>query len=476
MEKILKSLNPRTSIRARLSILFVIMVGVIFSIVGITLQWRMRNLLEAELGKHLETVANMVSIQLEAEIIGSIRLGDESTRSYRNTCEQLRLMQRVTGVRRIFLFNTNLQSIADTEQNIPIGQEYIRLKFDSNELSQTFAGRTTSSILFTGMDDRLYKSAYAPIWLNEEIIAAVGVEGSAQTLEAIENIRRNLLTLGFFVLMGSLLVIFFIADRITVPLKRLQTAAAEIGRGNYQQEIRHQGQDEIAFLSRTLDEMRRNIIRRERQQKAMLAGVAHEIRNPLGGIELFAGILSDDLTDELQQEQMQKILKEVKNLKNIVQNFLDYARPVQPNKQNCSPRDILIEVLGLLAKELDSINIDFRELTANEKAIVDPQHLKQVFINLVQNAIQVLPREGILKIYSRPQKNGRLALIFEDNGPGIPQDVADKIFDPFFTTRESGTGLGLSIVKNLLEENGGTISLLTKQSGGAVFEVVLEKA
>ncbi|MBN2091700.1 HAMP domain-containing histidine kinase [candidate division KSB1 bacterium] len=460
----------KKSIGPRLIFLFVIQVVIILLIAGFSLQWQLRNKLEAELGKHLEIVAGLVGLQIEGEILINLAPGDETTRSYQSLIRLLHNIQNKTAVRRIYLFNSNFQSLGDIQTGIAIGQEYIQLKFDQTEVTQVFSGKTASSVLFEGDDGRLYKSAYSPIWLNDKIVAAVRVEGSAQTLEVIQDVRKNLINLGILAVFGAIILAILFSRQIIRPLKQLQNSAQEIGRGNYQHVIKPGSPDEVGFLARTLEEMRKNIIQRDHQQKAMLAGVAHEIRNPLGGIELFAGILMDELPTGETQERALKILKEVKNLKGIVQDFLDYARPAEPQRKICGFKEILNETISFLASELEGIQIQDKQVQ-DVQVLFDPRHLKQILMNLMKNAIQAMPGGGIINLQLKPGGDNKIAFFFSDTGKGIPLEIQDKIFDPFFTTREKGVGLGLAIVKNLIEANGGYIELSKNHSPGTAFVI-----
>lgn len=468
---LMKILNPKQSIRPRLILLFLAQIVIVLFVAGIFLEWHLRNQLETELGKHLETVARMVSLQMESEILANWLPGDETSRSFRIIHQTLQTIKVSTEMKRISIFDRHRRSLIDTEPGIPIGWEYFQLRFDENELTRVFDGASASSVLFEGEDGRLYKSGYAPVLLNQQVIAAVRVEGSARTLEAIAHLRRQLVQFGLFAVLGAVLLAILFSNQLTRPLKQLQQAASEIARGNYRQEIQLQAQDEVGFLARTLEEMRKNINQRDLQQKTMIAGVAHEIRNPLGGIELFAGILTDDLPPGDTKSQAEKILKEVKNLKKIVQDFLDYARPPAPQKQSCSPVNILNDAAQLLAPELKSVRLEL-DATPDLKIDFDPQHLKQIFLNLLANAIQAVSPAGNIWIRMQMHSAHTIEIVVADDGNGIPPENRSKIFDPFFTTRENGAGLGLSIVKSLVEANGGQIEILNP-TRGAAFRLVV---
>lgn len=463
--------NLKNSIQPRLILLFVLQIVIILTIAGVYLQWQIRNKLEDELGKNLETIAKLTSTQIDAEIIANLSPGDEETRSYRNILNTLNLINNTAAVKRIYIFDKNYNSLADTKQGVLIGWGYVNLKFDESELSSVFNGESKSSVLFEGEDGQLYKSGYAPIFQNGEVIAAVRIEGSASTLKSIKVLRKNLITLGVISVLGAIILAIIFSNRITVPLKQLQQSATEIGRGNYSTKIESKSKDEVGFLAETLEEMRQNIVHRDQQQKAMLAGVAHEIRNPLGGIELFAGIISDEIADAEVHKKALKILKEVRNLKKIINDFLDYARPPSPNKQVCSPKDIYYETLSLLSNEINQTKIKYVAQNDDLKVEIDPQHLKQIFMNLIKNALQAINKNGDIEIKVQTGSNGNIHLIFTDNGTGIPVELHHKIFHPFFTTSDTGTGLGLAIVKSLVEANGGHIELVKEYKKGTQFRI-----
>lgn len=461
---------PKFKIRTRLIFLFTLQVLIIFFIGSFYLDWRLQQTLEDELGNKLESLAKAAASQIESELLQDLAPGDENSRTYLNLKHQLNNFMVQTDVRRVYVFNKNNLSLVDTKSSTSIGEKYIHLQFNQQEIQNVFSGQTATSTLFEGSDGKLYKTGFAPIVLNGAIVAGLAVEGSAQTLEAIKTVRRDLLILGLAVLICSVVLGYLFAKNITIPINRLELAAQHIGRGEYEREIRTKGSDEIGFLGQTMEEMRRAIVQRDTRQKAMLAGVAHEIRNPLGGIELFAGLLAGELQEESARKEAEKILKEVQNLKKIVQEFLDFARPSKPQKKRTVIRDVFDESMLLMGQELNGYEIRFYEDQRDQKAWVDPQHLKQIFLNLTKNSVEAMPRGGriTLKIVSKHQFT---SLRFSDSGPGIPGDLRQRIFEPFFTGKDDGTGLGLAVVKSLVEENGGQIRLLA--GDGAAFEILL---
>ena len=462
---------PTFSIRSRLIFLFTLQIIIIIFAGGLYLDWRLRQTLENELADKLESLAKTMALQIDADLLQNIFPGDEDTRTYKNLLQQLETFKRQTNVRRIYILLKNKKNIVDTDPLSQIGNDLIFLPITQKETEALFAGQTINSTLFEGSDGRLYKTSFTPILAGEQVSAALALEASAHTLDAIQTVRRDLLILGIAVLVGSVFIGFLFSKRITTPINRLKSAAQKITKGDYESKIQIKSSDEIGFLGQTMEEMRRAIVQRDIRQKTMLAGVAHEIRNPLGGIELFAGLLASELTDEKPKNEAEKIQKEVQNLKKIVNNFLNYARPNKAKKENCVVKDIFEEAKFLMAQDLNGYKVEFFEDKKNSRIFVDPQHLKQIFLNLMKNSVEAMKGSGKIRL----EIKGPNKLDFSDSGPGIANELQAQVFEPFFTKRKDGTGLGLAIVKSLVEENGGEIRLVQNINSGAKFEFSLSK-
>ncbi|MCH8981764.1 HAMP domain-containing protein, partial [candidate division KSB1 bacterium] len=389
---------PTFSIRSHLLFLFTLQVIIIIFVGGFYLDWRLRQTLDNELADKLESLAKAIALQIDGDLLQNIFPGDEETRTYKNLLEQLETFKSQTNIRRIYIFSKNKKTFVDTNPSTPIGNDLIFIPITPEETGALFSGSTVNSTLFEGSDGRLYKTSFTPIISAEQVVAALALEASAHTLEAIQTVRRDLLILGTAVLAGSIFIGFLFSKRITTPINRLKSAAQKITKGDYESEIQIESSDEIGFLGQTMEEMRRAIIQRDTRQKAMLAGVAHEIRNPLGGIELFAGLLANELKDEKAMNEAEKIKKEVQNLKKIVNDFLNYARPNKAKKENCVVKDIFEEAKFLLAQDLNGFEVEFFEDKKTSKIFVDPQHLKQIFLNLLKNSVEAMGGSGTIKL------------------------------------------------------------------------------
>ena len=457
-------------IRTRLILLFTMQVVIIVLFAGGYLNWRLRETIERELADKLKTHASIAALQFDHELVTALAPGDESTRTYNNLRTQLLSLQEAGNTRRIFIISPNRTSLLDTKDEVNIGDEYPFLGITDEELKRVFNGELISSTLFTGSDGRLYKTAFAPISSETSVVAVLALEGSAQTLEAIADVRHVLLVIAVIVLVGSAVLGLLFSRRLTTPLERLKAAAGRIAKGDYDTPVQDFRKDEIGFLANTMEEMRRAIVQRDTRQKTMLAGVAHEIRNPLGGIELFAGLLASELEEPGAKAEAEKIKKEVQNLKKIVGDFLDYARPRKAQRKQCNVGEIFEEAKTLLAGEIGTKEIKFTANCLQETAWVDPQHLRQIFLNLIQNSIRAIAERGEITL-AVTRDGAKARVLLTDDGPGIPEKIRADIFNPFVSGSREGTGLGLAIVRTLVEENGGEIDL--HPGPGAVFEITL---
>src|SRR6059058_3972862 len=207
----------------------------------------------------------------------------------------------------------------------------------------------------------------------------------------------------------------------------------------------------------------------------LIAGVAHELNNPLTAILGYAQLLETENLSERATDFVAKLFKQAQRTHRVVQNLLSFARQRKPHKQQVEIGKVLDETLALRDYDLKVNDIKLeREVEAQIPAVTaDPHQLEQVFLNIINNAVDAMleiGRGGTLKIRVH-QKDGYVHAEFQDSGPGIKEP--GKIFDPFYTTKDVGkrTGLGLSICYGIVKEHGGDITARNCPDGGAIVEV-----
>jgi two-component system NtrC family sensor kinase len=214
----------------------------------------------------------------------------------------------------------------------------------------------------------------------------------------------------------------------------------------------------------------------------MAAGVAHELNNPLTTVAGFIELVLDELPEGMpQREDLELVMREAKRARGVVRRLLDFSRPGDNIRVNTDLNELVSEVLTLVQHLIRTNGVELRVQLREELPWipVDPNQIKQVLLNLVHNALQAMPRGGVLTVTTEPaERDGIqwLTVAVEDTGAGILPEDLERIFEPFFTTRPvgSGTGLGLSVSYGIITEHGGFIEVESVPDDGSRFTVWLQ--
>lgn len=205
------------------------------------------------------------------------------------------------------------------------------------------------------------------------------------------------------------------------------------------------------------------------------AGIAHEIRNPLGIIKAIEQTMKNEFKNNPEAvNELQIIDEEVERANRIVKSLLEFGKPSKYEKILYSVEVILEEVLTITNKYASQhgVHIVYKKAEI-PNCFVDKDQLKQAFINIILNAVQAMPMGGELNVSSSSKGLDQVRVLFKDSGEGIPQSELEKIFNPFYTTKAEGTGLGLSIVNRIIDEHGGGIHVSSRIGEGTLFEINL---
>lgn len=207
----------------------------------------------------------------------------------------------------------------------------------------------------------------------------------------------------------------------------------------------------------------------------VIAGIAHEIRNPLGIIRSSAELLLRRFDgDATSRKIVEAIYDEARRLSQIVNDFLDYARPRTPKREEVDINILLDQAQTFLSSELQKYGVELvRHIPEGTHILGDKDLLYRAVYNILINAMQAIEKDGVIRIRTHAGEDGFLELYFHDSGPGFPPDSLQKLLDPFFTTKDHGTGLGLPIVKSIIVSHEGQISLYNAPEGGAVIKLRL---
>jgi signal transduction histidine kinase len=207
----------------------------------------------------------------------------------------------------------------------------------------------------------------------------------------------------------------------------------------------------------------------------MVAGISHEIRNPLGIIKSSSELLKKKMASYDPSNSIPDIIiEESIRLNYIITDFLNFAKPRIPNLMACDVEAVLEKNINFLASHIEKEGYTVEKYYDNNipEITADSDMLYQAFLNILINAMQAMPEGGKIHVAIQSTDN-TVKIFFEDEGEGIPQDLMEKIWDPFFTTKAKGTGLGLGIVKNIIESHSGSVQISARPGAGARVKVEL---
>jgi signal transduction histidine kinase len=330
--------------------------------------------------------------------------------------------------------------------------------------------------MFQGSDGRLYKSGYAPLRdVAGDVVAVVGADGTAASFETLRRFRRLLATVAISGAVLGAVIAALAAMTVSRPLTRITEAARRIARGDLETPLwKRRRKDEIGTLRDTIEEMRKALHARDEEREILLAGIAHEVRNPLGALDLFAGLLSEELAGRPEEAHCARIRAELANLSKVVEEFLDFARARPPVREDVDLRLLLAEVVDL-AQPLASERKVSLSVDGGGTARADREQLRRAAVNLVRNAVEAAPVASEVEVAARTS-DGEAVIEVRDRGAGLAPDARSSLFRPFFTTKERGTGLGLALAKKVADAHGGTLSLEGREGGGTIAKLAVPAA
>ena len=459
----------------KLLVALVVPVVALFTIFAYVAYDVSRNDLDTELGKRLEAIAVSAAAQIrQSKYISELAEGDEDKPLFQQAVERLTVLSKETDAH-LFLIDRQYGSRGDSADNVKIGMTNHRAKLHRTELQRVFEhGRPKSSLTFEGNDGRWYKTGYAPVREGGVVVLALGAQAPASYFESLADLRTRLFAWGAGLAAVSILAAVLATLLITRELRRLASAAERIGAGDLRAPVPVTSHDEIGLLAQTMERMRKQLAERDAKMQQMLAGIAHEVRNPLAGMTLFADILKDELPppDE-RRSHIDQIQRELGYLERVVNDFLEYARRPRPVVAPVPLADLFAEVAQMATTSDVTVNI---ASSGPSEVQADRAQLRRALLNLARNAVQAAfaaghRGEGVVTLSAR-EKGGEHWLDVWNRGKEISPETSGKLFEPFYTTREKGTGLGLAFVRDIAADHGGRVELQSGD-GETTFSIVL---
>lgn len=491
----------RQTLRNKLVVVFLVPTLLIVLGYGALAYAVARQGLEDELGKRIEAIAQTLSAQLSGGFDAAqlSRLDDSKRRTRENFAARLERARQATGSRRIFIVDQRLNSLVDTQSSVGFGEHLYTVDADRFEVERAMRERrATTSVLFTAEDGTRYKTAYVPVYLDEartQVVGVLGVAASASFFELLTSFGAAMVLIGLVGLALVVLVGVVFSRHLTRPVQRLVVAAERLGQGDLQTPVDEiPGEDELAFLGRAFEEMRQNILDRDQQMQMMLSGIAHEVRNPLGGMELFCGLLREDMEAEAmfaedgqaeavreKIDKLDRVQRELSYLDRVVTDFLEFARHRGVERERFDAAPFAAEIASLLAGPAAEVDCTLAaEVDEGVDLTADRERLRRVVINVIRNAYQACAQRGqaghiALRVEGCGPDGDTTArtITIRDDGPGIPAAQLEQIRTPFFTTKEKGSGLGLALSDKIIAEHGGRMEIDSAPGSGTTVRFVL---
>ena len=434
---------------------------------SIPVYWLTRNTLEDQLADHLENNITNLAATIDTDLL----------RFYIRYPESQILRDSLEASLANMLRNYSASSIyiLDLENTILLSAGNKLNAAHSTLIHQLEIEKArTNGIWFAPLyQDELgksFKSVYKSFERDDFPGMIIGLDANAHFLKYTGMLRQRILFIGASVLIISIIVVMVLSQTLTLPLRQLTEFARNIGRGRAEPSKLQRHRDEIGFLGKTMEVMRQQIAQRENENKELIASVAHEIRNPLAGMQINAELLLEATQNQKELHNYSRaVTKEIENLSSIVENFLAYARPIDANLESQSLRTIIDETIDTLKRDFPNHQII---VNGDEQAFVHPNKIRHAFINLLKNACESSDDQNPINVQIA-RSNDDISISVQNFGEPIPPQIQAQIFEAFFSTKGSGVGLGLSIAKSIVGQHGGKIHLTRSDSNGTEFVIEL---
>ena len=463
------------SLRNRFTLLFVVF-AVVITALGGWLAWRAAHRsLEQQMDNALRNVAGVAAYEFRDadDYLEGIRPGEELLNlNYLEYQETLRNLKREGRFERAEIFywspNDPVATVwvsSEPPEDVQFGQEFdfvqqFILTGELRQAADSEDGRATTELFHVNGSPFKYGFARLPAPPN----TFLGVLIPADYLQPLSDLFRRIVVWSAIAAALAALLGWRLAGGIVARLETLSRAALRIQRGWMDRPVKLDGEDELGRLARAMERMRSGIQRRDEQLRRMLSQVAHEIRNPLGGLELFAAAAQDTDDPEERRRILARVRKEVVGLNGIIDEFLGFARPDRSEPRLHDVRIPVEEAASLVEAEFQTnggvLEVDFPEQPLH--AIADPLQVKRAVLNLIRNASQA----GNCIWVEGGSVHGEVRISVRDDGPGVAPELRERIFEPFVGDKAQGAGLGLAIVRQLAEANGGRVVLAEPPGDG----------
>ena len=431
-----------------------------------------RKLYLDQLSDQVNIVTKMISHQIDNKYLELLQVGipTNSTVNYFKNIFRENLNNGYHS--QIFIFDKEYNVILHSDSGITANEHDPLLLLNQKEISGLQPKESAVTLPFKGDDNEWYLWGFFRLDNNYWL----ALKENASKLERVEEFASDFFYIGFGGVILTILIALFMARKLTKPIDQLVEFSHRIGKGDYIVQAPKNTRGELKILALSMDKMKTDIEAHNKEKEKMLAQIAHEIRNPLGGIELLANLTKEDLVKEntscsVSTEYLDKIICEINSLKSLITSYLNFSRPLTADPGWIETDKFLKEIEYNFETNLMKKNIRIHFNNNIEKFWFDRSHLKQIFLNLMTNSLESIRQDGNISV-SIFEEDKKWKIIFSDDGSGIDEKNLPRIFEPFFTTKKDGTGLGLAICKKLCNENKAELKVENNPDKGLTFTII----
>ncbi|MBI4721349.1 MAG: ATP-binding protein [Chitinivibrionia bacterium] len=406
---------------------------IVFNVSTYTLYERAKVHLDGELGERLQSIASILgrSVEVAARDSLSNAAADPVLYSLLHTAKTENLLTN------ILVLTPDGRTVVDIAGISNPGEYNPFIDLDYSAVALARSGFPASTSLYKS-GDVFMKSAYAPLHDSREDVAGIlGIEAGADYFVVLKSLR-GAITLVDAASIAVILLLGLLFYRQSISLDRAHDAVVQ--------------SENLAAMGR------------------MVAGIAHEIRNPLSIIKTSAERIQKQYG--IEDEIFTYISEEVDELNRILTGYLNFARSEPHDVQRHSLQKILVRCLLLIESDAELKQISFAHSLPEEELFVecDDKRMQQAFLNILLNAVQAVEAGGRIELTAH-RKGGAASVTVRDNGCGMSEKTLREIFKPFYTTKKHGSGLGLSIVKNIVDAHGGSVGVASTPGAGTAVTV-----
>lgn len=359
---------------------------------------------------------------------------------------------------------------------------------DPNIIKEVLKGKEITHIgKFEKNNDKEVVTVGVPIKNQNKIIGALFLHTPLKEVQTGE-VSKIIFIVSITMSIPAILALYWISRKITKPIVQMTHAASSIGKGNFNERIIVESKDEVGQLAQTYNYMADQLENLEKMRKELIRNVSHELRTPLTSVRGFIqGLLEGVIPSHMQKKYLKISFNEIQRLSTLLNSMLDLSA-IESGKVILKPvwikwDTLLQSVVESIQVRMDEKDISFQYLSENTtdlKLLVDPERLKQILFNLLDNAVRHTPNKGCIQVAFIDGVSHIEFSIF-NSGKGINPKILPHIWEPFYTEESSRrshrerSGLGLTISKQLIELMGGTISTESIPGNGTTFTIILPK-